>query len=58
MEKSLRDLPEGYTIKYSRAIGYSFINPEGIVVVQHPKDNDAIRSLVWTIHRNMEKEGL
>lgn len=58
MEKSLRDLPDGFTVRYSRVIGYSFIDPKGIVVVQHPKDNDAIRSLVWTIYRNMEKEGL
>jgi hypothetical protein len=58
MENTLRELPEGYIVTYSKAIGYSFINPKGIVIVQHPKDNDAIRSLVWTIHRNMEKEGL
>lgn len=43
----LVDLPPGYTVRQEPLIGYAFLNAHGMVIEQHPKDNNAIRALVW-----------
>ncbi len=58
MEESLIDLPEGYTVEYDSVIGYNFKDKRNRIIVQHPKDNDAIRKLVWKLSKVLEKNGL
>lgn len=56
MEEFLIDLPEGYTVRYDEDIGYSFIDRRGRIIVQHPKDNDSIRKLVWLLAGRLEEQ--
>lgn len=48
------DLPEGYIVKRDRAVGFTFHDETGNIVIQHPKDNDSIRRLIWEIYKTRE----
>ena len=50
MEK-LIPLPKGYRIGKNRYVGYDFLDDKGAIVTQHPKNNNAKRSLVWEIYK-------
>lgn len=58
MEESLIELPEGYTVDYDSIIGYLYKDSKGRTIVSHPKDNNSIRKLVWTLAEKLEKENL
>ena len=58
MEESLIELPEGYTVEYNKTVGYNFKNEKGWIVVQHPKDNNSIRKLVWIFYEKLREKGL
>jgi hypothetical protein len=58
MEESLIELPKGYTVEYDETVGYSFKNHKGRIVVQHPKDNNSIRKLIWILDEKLMEKGL
>lgn len=47
MSEARMDLPPGYTVSADIAVGYTYYDANGKIVLQHPVDNDAARKLVW-----------
>lgn len=58
VEEELIKLPEGFTIEYDSILGYTYKDASGRILVQHVKDNNAIRKLVLKLANNLEKNGL
>jgi len=42
-------LPEGYTVRENRMVGYDYLDPQGDIIFQHPIDDNAARKAVWMI---------
>lgn len=49
------DLPPGYTVVADSAVGYSYLDEQGSIVLQHPVDNEAARRLVWREYQKRKK---
>lgn len=50
----MRSLPPGYTVVADPAVGVSYLDEDGYVVLQHPNDSDSARALVWQIYRRKQ----
>jgi hypothetical protein len=48
-ETTTIDLPEGYTVREDSAVGVSYCDDQGHIVLQHPRDSDSARKMVWRI---------
>ena len=49
-------LQEGYKSKEEKSVGYSFLDENNTIIMQHPKDNNSIRRLIWSLYLNKNKE--
>ena|SRR3990167_2270316 len=54
MEIHLIPIPPGYGVRINEAVGIDFVDENGRLVIQHPKDDNHIRRLVWEIYRKRE----
>jgi hypothetical protein len=43
------DLPEGYTVREDSVVGVSYYDDQGQIVMQHPRDSDSARKMVWKV---------